>query len=399
MSRIELEIAIEVLIKHTRQQNKTKLIHLNAAVNHHISQDIYASTNVPNFNRAAMDGYAVKALSTKCASKNKPIKLKVGGTLFAGDYLSDTDAQAFRIMAGAAIPNGYDAVIKQEDTDLGESEVLIYDEVKPYTNYAKIGEDIKKDELIIKQYTRLTPYHIGILASLGMNEIEVLQPLKVGLISSGSELITPDEELPDGHIYDSNRYVLASRLQEMNVEVILNRHINDKISDMVDLISTQISQVDMIITTGGVSVGEKDIMPEAMEKLSAKRLFWGIKIRPGTPALANIYQDKLVLSLSGNPFAALTTFELLFRPALAKIMQNNYYLPRRKKATLMNDFDKSSTQRRFVRAYCEDGQVYLPTNEHASSVLSSMIDCNCFIDIKTDSKPMNAGSIVEIVVI
>ena len=401
MEQIELEVAIEQLTKQIQPQMNMKTVSILKARNHHLASDIYASLNVPSFNRSAMDGYAVKASQTLGATKERPIKLKVMAEVFAGDYLSEQapQNQAVRVMTGAYIPDGFDAVIRQEDTDFGELQVSLFAEVVPFQNYIKIGEDIKVGQLMIKKYTLLTPLHLGILASLGVAEVDVLEPLRVGIISSGSELVIPGQSLNEGQIFDSNRYVLEAKLREMNVDVIFSEKISDNDKELAEVIHNQINRVDLIVTTGGVSVGKKDMMHAAIERLGAIRLFWRIKMRPGTPVLASLYQDKLILSLSGNPFAALTTFELLFRPLIAIAMQDEGYTCKRQEALLMNDFSKKSKQRRFVRAYYVSGHVFLPTNEHASSVLSSMLDCNCFIDIKAGTEALDKGAKVEVVLL
>ena len=399
MELIELEEAIIQLTNHMKPQSKTKKVDLLKALNHHLAEDIYSPIAVPSFNRSAMDGYAVKALETYGATEEKPVKLKVQSQLNAGDFNEClfAEKQAIRIMTGAPIPDDFDAVVRQEDTNYGEEEVLIYIEVSPFTNYGKVGEDICKGQLILKKSTYLSSIHIGILASLGIEQVEVLEPLKVGIISSGNELTEIGKPLNSGKIYDSNRYVLASRLQEMNVELIFSHLTGDNIHEVAMLVKNTIDKVDILLTTGGVSVGKKDIMHDVFKELNAKRLFWRIHIRPGTPVLTNIYKDKLVLSLSGNPFAALTTFELIFRPMLSAFTGSATYDYQRTKAVLMNDFPKESKRRRFIRAYYESGQVFLINDKHESSVLSSMVGCNCFIDIKAGSPKLKKNDEVEIV--
>ena len=382
MENLELEVAIKELNAHVTPLKMTKTVPLIKALHHHLAVDIYAPINVPSFNRSAMDGYAVKASQTKSATKATPVKMK-----------------AIRVMTGASIPDGFDAVIRQEDTNYGNDEVEIYTEVKPYTNYIKIGEDIEEGQLMITRTTRLIPVHLGILASLGISEVKVFQPLKVGIISSGSELAQINQKLKQGQIYNSNAFVLAARLRELNVDVVFMKQAIDDAGQVSGLIRQLIAEIDMLMTTGGVSVGITDIMHDVIKELAAKRLFWRVNMRPGTPVLASIYQHKPILSLSGNPFAALTTFELLFRPMLSAFMQTEDYLCKRRKAILMDDFTKASPRRRFVRAYYEAGQVFLTTSAHASSVLSSMTRCNCLIDIKAQTPKLEKGSEVQVVVL
>lgn len=398
---IELEQAVEKLIQNLRPLHKTITVSLFDALHCYLAEDLHAQVSVPAFNRSAMDGYAIKAALSKGVTKEAPLKLKVIAELAAGasDQTDLHQAHAVRIMTGAPIPDGFDAVVRQEDTDEGIDEVEIYTAVALHTNYGKIGEDIRQGELVIAKHTRLTPIHLGMIASVGISKIEVFQPLKVGLISTGSELIHPGETLKYGQIYNSNHFVLAARLQELGIKLVFAKQLPDDTSAVCREIEQYMSEVDMIITTGGVSVGKKDIMHDVIKGSGAKQLFWRINMQPGTPMLASTYQEKLILSLSGNPFAALTTFELVVRPICAAFMQTEAIIPRRKSAILMTDFPKASKKRRFVRAYYEDGEVSLITPRHASSVLSSMLGCNCFIDIAEGSPGLKKGMSVRVVLL
>ena len=398
---IELEMAISHLIAQIPRQRKTRQVQLLDALDCYLAEDLYAPIHVPTFNRSAMDGYAVKSAWTKGVTKKKPLQLKVVGEVVAGvsEKKLAHENCAMHIMTGAQIPEGYDAVVRLEDTNNGQQDVQIYTEVKAYTNYGVKGEDMKKGEFVLSRKTKLTPVHLGVIASLGIVQIKVLQPLKVGLISTGNELAKCGEPLKEGQIYNSNQMILAGRLKELKVELVYTAQLDDDVTAISEQIKKQLAEVDVIITTGGVSVGKKDMMPVVIKKLNAKRLFWKINIQPGTPVLASTYEGKLILSLSGNPFAALTTFELLFRPVLSAFMTVNDEGLIRKKARLMNDFSKASKRRRFVRAYYKEGQVFLTTEKHASSVLSSMLICNCFIDFTAGSTPVEKGSWVNVVLI
>ena len=395
-SPIELESAIKKLQDNTKPQTKTQALPLESAQNYHIAQDLYAPIDVPSFDRSAVDGYAIRSDQTI----NVPKKLNVEAQIMAGDnYTEPIDTtQTVRIMTGAQIPLGFDAVIRQEHTDQNDNQVEIYQTMSPWENYRKKGEDIKKGSLVIKRYTKLTAIHIGILASMGINKIEVLQPLKAGVISSGTELADIEAPLAPGQIYCSNRYMIQARLKDLNTDVVVSKQNRDNIQEFCRLIEQSVSKVDILITTGAVSVGKKDIMQDVMKELGATKLFWKIDMRPGTPVMASVYKGTLILSLSGNPVAALTTFELLFRPMLASFLQDPSYICEPKKAILTDDFKKESKQRRFVRAYTKDGRVSLGNGDF-SSILSTMLDCNCFIDIKADTPKIKSGQEVDIVLL
>jgi len=398
MELIALEEALKLLMANVKAQSKSCEVGLANALNRYIAQDIYAPTAVPAFNRAAMDGYAVKAGETK----NAPLRLKVIAEIVAGDAdpnVKPGENCAIRVTTGALIPDGFDAVIRQEATDYGEDFVEIYQAIPPYSNYAKTGEDLQAGELVISQHTKLTPIHLGMLASLGIFEVTVWQPLKVGLIATGSELANWHAPLLPGQIYNSNQFVLKARLVELGVDVCFESQLPDQTVTICQAVKQQINNVDLLITTGGVSVGKTDIMHEVINELGASRLFWRVDMTPGTPMLASTYQEKLILSLSGNPFASLTTFELLAKPVCLALMHQQRFTPAKRSAILLNDFAKTTTRRRFVRAYYEAGTVFLPTLKHQSSVLSSMIACNCLIDIATNSPALSAGTTVNVILL
>ncbi|MCL2618194.1 MAG: molybdopterin molybdotransferase MoeA [Defluviitaleaceae bacterium] len=389
-----------MLLDTVEPQTQVLEVPLPQALGLHIAQDVYAPIDVPTFNRAGVDGYALRASRTEGASKEYPVRLKVQAELMAGDICNadPDDTQCVRIMTGCQVPGGFDAVIRQEETNGGGDQVEIYTGVKPFANLGMLGEDISKGQLVITRSTKLTPIHIGILASLGLTEVEALKPPRIGLISSGSELAELGKPLLPGQIYCSNRHVLAARLSQLNTDVVVNMQHRDNVGEFSALIEEHIGKVDMLVTTGAVSVGKMDIMHDVLTTLGAARLFRKVNMRPGTPVIASIYRGKPILSLSGNPLAAVTTFELLFRPMLCAFLQSDAYAVRRVKGTLMDRFGKESRQRRFVNARFESGRVYLGAGDR-SSVLSSMLGCNCFVDIPAGTPALQQGQEVEVALI
>ena len=398
---IELEDALDELLQHLQPQQRITTVNLTNALKRYLAQDIYAPIDVPTFNRSAMDGYGVKSELTRGATKETPVKFKVVAEMAAG-ATKDLDLQddhAVRIATGAPIPDGIDAVVRQEDTNQGEDIVEIHPEIHPFTNYGKKGEDIQKGEFILAKNTKLNSIHIGMIASLGITKVEVFEQIRIGIINTGSELVEPGIPLEDGQIYNSVKYILLTRLKDFPICFEFAKSLPDDAHVVCEEIQQQIDQVDLIITTGGVSVGKKDIMHDCLKVLGAKQLFWRVNIQPGTPMLASTYQGKLIVSLSGNPFAALTTFELLVKPILLAFMHTKDLTQDKKEAILMHDFPKASKRRRFVRAYYESGEVYLPTSKHSSSVLSSMLGCNCFIDIPEGASKLTKGTPVQVVLL
>lgn len=383
MKNIALEDAVSLLVNHTKQLETYEDIPLFEGENRVLAKSVTAKINQPPFDRSPLDGYAIRGEDSKGASQEQPITLKVVDEVHAG-FVSHYELQkgeAIRIMTGAPMPKGSNCVIRQEDTDYGVEAVELYKEVKPFANYCYAGEDYKAGSTLCEAGEILTAYHLGLLASAGLTTVAVVKKPRIGLLSTGDELAEPGAILQEGKIYNSSLYTLGIRLKQLGCEPVILGNTGDSVEDTCNIIRDNYDKVDLFITTGGVSVGKKDIMHPVLESLQAKRLFWRLKLKPGTPALAGMFEDKMLLCLSGNPSAACITFELLFRDILVKLTGAEALGLKKKEAVLTTAFNKKSPNRRFLRAHYEDGKVSLITNNHSSGVLGSMIGCNCLIDI------------------
>lgn len=380
----EVEECLEIVKQHIWEKYKTEQVSLLHAVGRVLAEDIMAKSMVPSFPKSAMDGYAVRASDLAGVSGEAPAALKVIGALMAGDYkeIPYQPRTAVRVMTGAYVPEGYDAVVRQEDTDYGETEVTVYKPVRAYENYCPVGEDIRKGDLVIPKDTRLTPAHIGILASLGTAYVPVYETAKIAILSTGSEIVSVGQPLEKGKIYDSISYMLAADISQEGLQVVSMQSCADEEAFLADKIREAVRQADFVITTGAVSVGKKDIMPKVLEKLGAVTLFRRANIQPGTPTMASVLEDTVILSLSGNPYAALANFELYFWPAMAKLMHDASLDTGKATAVLADAYSKINKHRRLIRAFAKDGKVYLPVQNHASSVICNMTQCNCFIDLE-----------------
>jgi molybdopterin molybdotransferase len=398
--RLTIEECKELLLAEIIPQNETEKIDIDDAVGRVVSDDIYADMNVPSFPKSAMDGYAVKACDVIEASKETPVELKVIGELFAGDYeeLVHTPGVAVRVMTGAYVPQGFDAVIRQEDTDYGMETVRIYTDIKEYTNYCKIGEDIKKGDCIVARGTRLTPGHIGIVASLGINQVQVYRKARIAIISTGSELAEVGEGLKPGKIYNSIEHMLKTAIKAQNLDVVSMEICRDEEELLSKKLNAAINSSDFVITTGAVSVGKKDIVPKVLSDMGAKRIFKGALIQPGTPTMASVLNGTPILSLSGNPYAALANFTIYFWTAMAKFMNSPSYDVKTGKAILRSEYTKKNRMRRLIRAYAENGEVRLPSEIHASSVIHNLTECNCMIDLEA-GRSVAVGDEVNIIYI
>ena len=401
MENIELELALQIIDESVNQISNTEKVNIEEARGRIIGEDIYAPINQPPFNRSPLDGYALKSEDTLGASKNNPVKLKVVDEVFAGGNINTIlkNKQAIRIMTGAEIPEGADCVIRQESTNYDMDEVEIYSELKRYENYCFAGEDVRKGSKLISKGEKLTYIHIGLLAVMGITQVLVQRKPRIGIISTGDEVISVGQTLGKGKIYDSNRVTISMRLLDFGCEIISSKIMSDEVHHVSEEIHNLIDKVDVIITTGGVSVGKKDIMHEVIKTINANRLFWRVKMKPGTPAIYSIYKNKPIISLSGNPFAAIATFEIMGKEIIYKLTGDMDLKQIRIKSIMEDDFLKSSKGRRIVRGIYKNNKVYLPQGGHSPGMMSSMIGCNCLIDIKPGTKQLLKGDDVEIILI
>ena len=286
-------------------------------------------------------------------------------------------------MTGSPIPAGADTVIRQENTfSEGEREsVLIYESSSAYKNYCFAGEDYHSGDILIKKGQKINSAGLFVIASAGFSEVEVFRLPRIAVISTGDELTEPGETLNDGKIYDSNRYFLTARLRELGLNAEFETHCEDDSGKMAGLIEELSWKFDLIITTGGVSVGEKDIMHKVREILNVPQLFWRVNLKPGAPTLAFTLNNSLILCLTGNPFGVSANFELLVRPVLRKLTGDEEIGCTAKKAVLQNDYPKAKGTRRFMRGFVEDGKLWLSEGSHASGNIFSLMGCNCLAEI------------------
>ena len=368
-----------------------------------LSEDICAPMNQPPWPRSPLDGYAFRAADSQGASKESPVTLRVVETLYAGSWTEREvqSGEAVRLMTGAPIPVGCDCVIRQEDTDGGKDAVQIYQSLQPYDNYCSAGCDFRAGDLLLPAGTRLTGNALGVLASAGLYREEIMLPVyhkvRCAVICTGDELVPNDtRQLPPGKIYSSNAAVLASRLAELGVELTsLLPLFSDSADALADAIYEAAENADVIITTGGVSVGAKDILHETLPLLFADRIFWQVKLKPGSPVMFSLYRERPLLSLSGNPFAASATFELFARPLLAKLSGCADLNPVITEGVLAEDFMKPGNGRRFVRAVFQNGVVNIPQG-HSSGQLASAVGTNCLAEIPPIYEPLKKESRVKV---
>lgn len=362
-----------------------------------------ARMDQPPFDRSPLDGYALHSADTAGASREHPVTLPVVMKLYAGDAPAAAlpAGCAARIMTGAPLPEGADCVLMQELTDSGETSVQLYAALKPQQNVVFRGEDIAAGAVIAPAGTVLTPAHLGVLAGQGYAEVPVYRPLTVGVLATGSELLAPGEAWAPGKIYDANGIQNAARLRQLGFAV-RRRHCSDDPAEIARQMQQLLACCDAVITSGGVSVGQKDYLPAVLEQLDAEMILQGVAQKPGSPMLAARVGGKLVFCLSGNPFAAAATLEQYALPALLRAAgrRETDCIPPRTRCTLATGFSKASKGNRYLRAKMLGGTAVIPgegnAEVHSSGSLSAMIGCNCLVELPAGSSSVTPGEEVEV---
>jgi molybdopterin molybdotransferase len=373
-------------------------VHLHTALGRVLAEEIHATHNVPNHDNSAMDGYAFNADDLGQGTA----RLKITGAAFAGNALTGRfeKGACVRIMTGAAIPAGADTVIAQERVELDGEFIRLLDTPNRGANARYAGEDLKAGQVVLNIGHQISPADLGLIASLGIGEVSVYRKLKVSFFSTGDELASIGSTLKTGQIFDSNRYTLFGMLTRMGVEIQDLGAIPD---DPVLLEKTLIKAAessDVILTSGGVSVGEADYMKQLLQKLG-QVLFWKIAMKPGRPLAFGKIADAHYFGLPGNPVAVMVTFYQFVRQAMLLLMgQANPAAIPMLNVVCTSPIRKLRGRTEFQRGILfvgEDGQWQVKTTGNQSSgVLSSMSQANCFIVLDDDVGNVEAGTLVKV---
>jgi putative molybdopterin biosynthesis protein len=297
----------------------TEEISLLEAHNRVLAEDVTSTLNIPPFNRSTVDGYAVKAEDTFGAEENRPIRLKVCGVVNVGEppKISVAKGEAAEIVTGAPVPKGADAVVMIEDAERENDELSVYSSVTREENVMKKGTDIKKGETVLKAGQVLGSREIGVLAALGTAKAKVHMVPSVAVLSTGPEVTEPGKKLPLGKIYDINAYSLSAAVLESGGKPVYLGVVPDDKTELRKTLQHALACANMVITSGGVSVGPRDIMPQTVDSLGKPGLIiYGIAVKPGKPTTIALIGRKPVFSLPGHPTSALLMFHLLARPVI-----------------------------------------------------------------------------------
>lgn len=373
-----------------------------------LGEDLIADHFVPPFDRSPYDGFAIRAADTEHTSRNNPVELEVAGEIGAGSVFGRPagEGEAVRIMTGAQIPEGCDAVVMLEEVNEldrnGKKYIQIKRVVKPGTNISFTGEDTKKGSLLTKKGIYITPGIVALLATFGYKKVPVAKKPKIGIIATGSELLEVEEALEPGKIRNSNAYMVQSQIIRAGGDPLYFGQLSDDFEICYNQVKNAIDKVDMLITTGGVSVGDYDYLPEIYAKLGCHVLFNKIKMRPGSVTTVAEKDGKLLYGLSGNPSACYVGFELYTRPAIRTFLLSSYPFLKKETAKLGADFLKPNPFDRFVRGHMsyQNGQlVATPVGLDKSNVVSSLAESNILILLPGGTRGYETGKNVSVILL
>lgn len=374
-------------------------VHIRAALGRVLAEDVISPLDVPAHNNSAMDGYAVRFADLKSGGDTT---LKIAGTAFAGaPFQGKAKAgECVRIMTGAVMPQGLDTIVMQEHVKADGDHVGIGAGHKAGQHLRFAGEDLKAGQVALKRGLALRPSEIGLIASLGIGEVPVYRRLRVAFFSTGDELRSIGTALDEGQIYDSNRYTIHGMLTRMGCEVVDMGVVRDDPKLIEQAFATAAHSADVVITSGGVSVGEADFVKELLDRLG-EVVFWKIAMKPGRPLAYGRIGDAHFFGLPGNPVSVMVTFYQFVRDALLKLSGRDPVPPLPgfcvpcttplKKAPGRTEF-----QRGVLSQDATGNWSVAVTGEQGSGILRSMCEANCFIILPTDQGNVAGGSLVEV---
>jgi len=391
------EDALEQLLVQVRPTTKTQMVSLNKALGCVLSQAIVSPMAVPSHDNSAMDGYAVRS-----ADVNAQAQLNVIAKVFAGHPYEGSvgEGQCVRVMTGGQIPDGCDAVVMQENVVVQEDgRVACSGGIKAGNHVRRAGEDIEQGATVLSVGRRLTPSDIGLLASLGIAEVPVYEPLTVAVISTGDELQKPGVPLEPGQMYESNGYTVSAILERLGVNVVPFGIVPDELDALRNTFSQADDIADVVISSGGVSVGEADYTKQVLEELG-RIDFWKLAMKPGKPFAFGHLPSSYFIGLPGNPVSAMVTLHQLAVPLLRKIRGESPAKRTRLQAKAMADFPKRPGRTDFQRgvfSVSDQGElVVVPTGAQGSGILTSLSLANCYVIIEQDRGTVTAGEAVTI---
>lgn len=411
MFEIRKPISIGEAVKKVSAQQitgVTEFVPIAESYGRFLSEDLIATCNVPHFDRAPYDGFAVRSEDTKAASLSNPVEFAVIDHIGAGMVSSKdvNEGEAVRIMTGAMMPEGTDAVVMFEQAITseknGKSYISIKHSFKKGENVSFCGEDARKGEVLVKKGTLINPGIQAMLAAFGYAKVPAGKKPVIGMFATGTELLEVADVLVPGKIRNSNSHMILAQIERAGGKGVYLGKLPDEFDTCYEAIKQALNKVDLLITTGGVSVGDFDYLPGIYEKLGAEVLFNKVAMRPGSVTTVARYDGKLLYGLSGNPSACYVGFELFARPIIRKILFSNNPHLRKETAILDTDFPKANPFTRFVRSTVtvKNGRLEVsPSGLDKSNIIKSLSKANSLMILPGGTRGYRAGIAVEVLLL
>ena len=377
-------------------------VSLEAALGRVLAEPVVAGREIPPWDNSSMDGYAVRAADTRAAGTGRPVTLAVVGEVAAGSVAGRElgPGQAFRILTGAPLPPGSDAVVPQEDVRRGDGHVTLERAVDAGAYVRPRGEDIRTGDRLLEPGSVLRPAALGVLAALGRARVDVYRRPVVAVLSTGDELVAPDAPLGPGQIPDSNSYTLCALATEAGAVPMSLGIARDRREELVERFRQGL-QADVLVSSAGVSVGDRDFVREAIEALGVRLDFWKVNMRPGKPLTFGEVGGRLFFGLPGNPVSSMVTFELFVRPALRRLAGYPTVDRPRVRARALEAIDNPGSRPGYLRVHLEPqagGWGARPTGEQGSGILRSMLLADGLAVVPGDTR-IAPGGAVEVILL
>lgn len=353
-------------------------------------EEIKAKLNLPSFNNSAVDGYAINFLKFQSI-------MRLSQRIIAGDAVkNDYDiTTALRIFTGAALPNGFDTVYMQEDVREERGFVYLPQGLQKGANARLIGEDVSEGSIIIKANTVISSRHIALLAACGVNELKVKRKVTVGIFSTGNELKSLELKLLNGQIYDSNRYALQALLENPRINIIDLGILQDNAKNIEQALRAASQKCDIILTSGGVSMGEEDHVKGAVEAIGSLN-FWRLGIKPGRPVAIGKINTAILVGLPGNPVAVYVTFQAVVQPIIAALLRQKYEKPQAQQVTIGFDYKKKLGRKEYVRVSIDENIAYKHPQDGAG-VISSLTQTDGLLELLENCEKIQNGESVSFI--
>jgi molybdopterin molybdotransferase len=371
-----------------------------SCLNKTLAENIYSKDDLPPFDKSAMDGYAIKSEDTRNCGAENAAEFDVKGSIKAGDYCEDElkPGEAFKIMTGAPLPKGADAVIEIEKVEVKGNILKVSQAVNKDNNVIKLGEETKAGELVLNRGRIIRPVEVGLLASLGYGFVHVYKSPTIALIITGDELVGIDSKLERGKIRNSNEYSLKALIKNLGAKALSMGVVKDDKDNLREKIKYALKNADIVVSSGGASVGDYDFVDDILKEIRADIKFTSVAIKPGKPVTFATYKEKLFFSLPGNPLSLITTFEELVKPAIEKMMgrqiKNKEIFP----VILAEDFKAKAGRKKyvFVKIKKDNNKYYAyKTGSQCSNHLKTMSKSNGIIIIPEECGNVKAGKILS----